>query len=238
MGGTTILILTRKIGEGLRIGPSVRIVVLEVKGGSVRLGIEAPEGILIHRDEVLARIMEENRKATGISPRRVDGGGLRPAADGGGKMGTFETTRFGKIPVDDTRLIHFSDGLLGFPQTRRFLLLETMEETVFYWLQSLDDPALAFVVIDPVLLVPDYMSRIVLPEWDREFFGTPGDEGLSAMAIVTFPKKGKDEATANLQGPLLVRETDRMGRQVVLAESDSWLRMRVFPPQQGEMATS
>jgi len=63
--------LTRKIGEGLNIGPSIRVVVIEIRGGSVRLGIEAPEGVLIHRDEVLARIAEENRKATTSSQETV-----------------------------------------------------------------------------------------------------------------------------------------------------------------------
>jgi carbon storage regulator len=64
--------LTRKIGEGLNIGPSIRVVVIEIRGGSVRLGIEAPEGVLIHRDEVLARIAEENRKATTSSQETVN----------------------------------------------------------------------------------------------------------------------------------------------------------------------
>lgn len=63
--------MTRKIGEGLNIGPSIRVVVIEIRGGSVRLGIEAPEGVLIHRDEVLARIAEENRKATTSSQETV-----------------------------------------------------------------------------------------------------------------------------------------------------------------------
>lgn len=63
--------MTRKIGEGLNIGPSIRVVVIEVRGGSVRLGIEAPEGVLIYRDEVLARIAEENRKATTSSQETV-----------------------------------------------------------------------------------------------------------------------------------------------------------------------
>ncbi|MEC4683436.1 MAG: carbon storage regulator CsrA [Nitrospirota bacterium] len=67
-----MLILTRKIGEGINIGPSIRVVVVEVRGGSVRLGIEAPEGVLIHRDEVLARIAEENRKAMSSSQETVE----------------------------------------------------------------------------------------------------------------------------------------------------------------------
>jgi len=197
----------------------------------VRIGIEAPEGVLIHRDEVLARIMEENRKATGTSRDKVEGETLLPASSGGKSMKVFDTKRFGKIPVEDERIIIFPDGLLGFPASRRFVLLETAENGIFYWLQSLDDPGLAFVVIDPVHLIPDYKDRLVLSEWDREFFDPEMPSSLHALAIVTFPETGEAGATANLQGPLLVRESDRLGRQVVLAESDAWLRMPVFLPE-------
>ena len=151
---------------------------------------------------------------------------------------TFETTRFGKIPVNESRVIVFPDGLLGFPSAKRYMLLETAENGVFYWLQSLDEPSLAFVVIDPVLLIPDYMSHLRLPDWDREFIDQDAAGGVQAMAIVTFPAEGEDGATANLQGPLLVRERDRKGRQVILAESDSWIRMPVFRPGGGAGRTS
>ncbi len=58
-----MLVLTRKLGEGITIDRYIRVVVLDVKGGQVRLGIDAPHTIQIHRDEVYARILEENRKA-------------------------------------------------------------------------------------------------------------------------------------------------------------------------------
>ena len=65
-----MLVLTRKKGEGVTIGPDIRIVVLGIKGGQVRLGIEAPSTVGVHRDEVYARIQEENRMAaeTGVIP--------------------------------------------------------------------------------------------------------------------------------------------------------------------------
>ena len=60
-----MLVLSRRRGEGVTIGPDVRIVVLGIKGGQVRLGIEAPPKVEVHRDEVHARIQEENRIAAG-----------------------------------------------------------------------------------------------------------------------------------------------------------------------------
>ena len=76
------------------------------------------------------------------------------------------TTRFGVIQIAEDRVITFPRGLLGFPQHTRFCLLEPGEgggDACFFWLQSLDDPGLAFVVTDPILFVKDY-SVPVRPE--------------------------------------------------------------------------
>ncbi len=66
-----MLILTRKLGENIRIGDNVRIIVLDIKGGQVKLGIDAPADVSVHREEVYEKIREENRRATGISSRAV-----------------------------------------------------------------------------------------------------------------------------------------------------------------------
>jgi carbon storage regulator len=58
-----MLVLTRRRGEGVAIGPDIRVIVLGTKGGQVRLGIEAPKTVEVHRDEVHARILKENRLA-------------------------------------------------------------------------------------------------------------------------------------------------------------------------------
>ncbi|HYM81492.1 MAG TPA: carbon storage regulator CsrA [Candidatus Limnocylindria bacterium] len=58
-----MLVLTRKLGENIRIGDSVKITVLEVRSGQVKLGIDAPPEIKVHREEIYARIQEENRRA-------------------------------------------------------------------------------------------------------------------------------------------------------------------------------
>jgi carbon storage regulator len=58
-----MLVLTRKLGENIRIGDSVKITVLEVRSGQVKLGIEAPPDVKVHREEIYARIQEEIRRA-------------------------------------------------------------------------------------------------------------------------------------------------------------------------------
>ncbi len=59
-----MLVLTRKIGEGIIIGDDIKITVVELKGGGVRIGIDAPRDMKIHRQEVFDRIKQENKEAT------------------------------------------------------------------------------------------------------------------------------------------------------------------------------
>jgi carbon storage regulator len=69
-----MLVLTRKLGENIRIGDSVKITVLEVRSGQVKLGIEAPPEIKVHREEIYARIQEENRRAQRWKPEEGEAG--------------------------------------------------------------------------------------------------------------------------------------------------------------------
>ena len=207
----------------------MRVVVLEVKGSSVRLGIEAPEGVRVHRDEVLRRIEEENRHAM-ENPRESVSGGVSQktgtTGKGGESMVTFRTVRFGEIPVAESGVIRFPDGLPGFPGAHRFLLLETGEAQVFYWLQSLDDPALAFVVMDPENLVSGYREKVLAALHDPFF------QGRDILSLVIVTMLSTDSMTANLQGPLVIRFPDRAGRQVLLFDNEDWLRFPLLETQE------
>lgn len=73
-----MLVLTRKLGENIRIGDNVKITVLEVRSGQVKLGIEAPPEVKVHREEIYARIQEENRRAGGPRPDAAPDPGRKP----------------------------------------------------------------------------------------------------------------------------------------------------------------
>lgn len=60
-----MLILTRKLGESITIGDKIRVSVLGIRGRQVRLGIDAPSDVVVHREEIYVKIQEENRKAAG-----------------------------------------------------------------------------------------------------------------------------------------------------------------------------
>jgi len=59
-----MLVLTRKAGEGIIIGDDIKITIVELKGGGVRIGIDAPREMKVHRQEVFDKIKQENREAT------------------------------------------------------------------------------------------------------------------------------------------------------------------------------
>jgi len=63
-----MLILTRKVGEAIAVGNDIKIRLLEIKGGQIKLGVEAPNNVPVHREEVFLRILEENRKAAQETP--------------------------------------------------------------------------------------------------------------------------------------------------------------------------
>ena len=63
-----MLVLTRKLGESIAIGDDIKVTIIEVKGKQVRIGIEAPQQTVVHREEIYQKILEENRMAALISP--------------------------------------------------------------------------------------------------------------------------------------------------------------------------
>ena len=61
-----MLVLTRKLGEKIQIGDDISIVIMELKGKQVKLGIEAPSSVKVHREEIYQKIQDENIKASNI----------------------------------------------------------------------------------------------------------------------------------------------------------------------------
>lgn len=123
------------------------------------------------------------------------------------------TTRFGTVEIADDRVITFPKGLLGFSEHRRYCLLEPAEDSAFFWLQSIDDPTLAFVVTDPSFFVPDYSVPI-----RSEQMGDLGMTRLEDAQVFVIVNKVDQTLTGNLQGPLVINTLTRNAEQFVLAE--------------------
>jgi flagellar assembly factor FliW len=125
----------------------------------------------------------------------------------------IQTSRFGRMTVDAERVMTFPRGLLGFPNHNQFALIQTGQENYFFWLQSVDDPALAFVVTDPAIFFKDYQVP-VREETSTELQLT--DPKFLQMFVIC--NKVGDWLTGNLLGPILVNADNRLATQVVLTE--------------------
>ena len=126
----------------------------------------------------------------------------------------IETSRFGKIKIDEAKIIYFTSGILGFPDAKRYVLIPHRKDSPFFWLQAVDVPELAFVVILPKIFFSDFCPE--LPnEVKREIHLHKGDQ-VDFLAIVTIPKEAPEKMTVNLLGPIVVNVTRRLARQVIL----------------------
>jgi flagellar assembly factor FliW len=123
------------------------------------------------------------------------------------------TTRFGTVDLDEKRIITFPAGLLGFSSFKSFALLQPDDDGVFFWLQSLESPELAFVVTDPTLWVNDYEASI-----RREQMEELGLSKLDSAQVFVIVNRYGQALTANLQGPLVVNLANHKAMQLVLAD--------------------
>ena len=125
----------------------------------------------------------------------------------------IETTRFGRLSVEDERIITFPGGLLGFPDHTRFALIQTGEENYFFWLQSVDEPNLAFVVTDPTIFFKEY--EVPVREETAQELQLADPAHLQMFVICN---KVGEWLTGNLLGPIVVNAQTRLAQQVVLTE--------------------
>ena len=129
----------------------------------------------------------------------------------------IQSTRFGMLSVDDDRIITFPHGLLGFPEHKQFALIQTGEENYFFWLQSVDEPNLAFVVADPTIFFKGY--EVPLRDETRQDIQLGDEDGAeAAVQMFVICNKVGEWLTGNLLGPLVVNAQNRLAQQVVLTE--------------------
>ncbi len=127
---------------------------------------------------------------------------------------TVTTTKFGPIQVDPEKVLTLTTPFLGFPESRRFVLRPHGKDSPFIWLQSLDNPDLAFVTINPAVIAPAYRPD-VLP-LVREELAIGEARELELLVIITVPKGDFQAMTANLLGPVAINTARRLARQVLL----------------------
>ncbi len=137
------------------------------------------------------------------------------------------TEKFGEIEYDESALIAFSDGMLGFPDTSKYILMNTEEgeASPFKWLQSVDDSGPAFLVIDPYLFKPDY--NIKLDDSTKNELDIKLKEDYIVMVVVVVYKDPRD-STANLLGPIVINASNKRGKQLVLSNPSYTTKHRIL----------
>ncbi len=145
---------------------------------------------------------------------------MSPSTEGRVK---FDSVRFGDVEVPASRVLEFPEGLLGFEGVTRYTLLDPGDGSLLRWLHAVDEPALAFVVMEPGTFMPWYEPQ--LPAEAEAVLGS-GD-GLLVLVVVTVPRGGRD-ITANLRAPLFVDPAVRRGYQAILGDEQP-TRHRVLP---------
>lgn len=125
----------------------------------------------------------------------------------------IHTSRFGSLDVDESRVITFPKGLLGFSKFTRYALIEPGHDAYFWWLQSVQAADLAFVVTDPSVFVPTY--RVPLK---HEQMAELGMRSLDEAQVFVIVNKRGSVLTGNLQGPLVIHVEKKIGEQLVLSD--------------------
>jgi flagellar assembly factor FliW len=130
-------------------------------------------------------------------------------------MNTAELIELEPLPVKSENVVHLPLGLLGFETIKKYVLLANSEEAPFRWLQVVNDPSLAFLIISPADAVPHYQPELSAD--DVEFLGLTDPADALVYNIVTLRADGR--ATVNLKGPVVLNRYTLKAKQVVITNA-------------------
>jgi len=140
-----------------------------------------------------------------------------------------KTTRFGELEIEEEKVICMPDGMIGFKE-QRYIILTPEKEGPFCWFQAVDNPEVAFVVVDPTVFIADYEVKLTREEYDRLKL-EQGHEVifLTVATMNADPKK----ITINLQGPVVLNPERMLAKQIVLEDREVSTKHLLFPSEKG-----
>lgn len=136
-----------------------------------------------------------------------------------------KTTRFGELEVEKKDIINFSEGLLGFEDLKKFFIVDPGDQTLILWLQSIDDAATAFPMIEPKIYKPDYAVKLLPAELNS--LDLENLNNTSIYTILTIPQD-VTEMSANLKAPIVINNQSKNARQIVLQDSKLEVRHKMY----------
>ena len=129
----------------------------------------------------------------------------------------IQTRQFGEVDIDAEKIINMPAGIPGFKGHKRYVVLQKEETVPFFLYQSVDDPNLSFVVLDPTKVMPEY--AIERTDFEKSVdWGFEEDE-ISCFVIVTIPSGNPEKMTANFMAPLVINNNKKEGFQLILQNS-------------------
>lgn len=126
---------------------------------------------------------------------------------------------FGTIEYTDENIIRFEEGLIGIDDKTNFILVEKDDFKPFSYLQSVDDGSFVLIVINPLMVEPDFKYSIYHDDLDAVGISGSNADDFSLMAIVIFSNKLED-ITVNLKAPILINIHSKQAKQVILQNDD------------------
>ena len=142
-------------------------------------------------------------------------------------MRSVNTVRFGDIEVDESKVVHFPQGIPAFEEEHEFLIIPYDETSPYVFLQSLTTPDLAFLMTIPFVFFPDYEFEIDDDSLSK--LGIREQEELLIYVLLSLPGGMVEKMTANLMAPVIINTTNMQARQVVLDKSRYNTKHRLFP---------
>jgi len=144
----------------------------------------------------------------------------------------IQTTRFGEIDIDVAKIITFTEPILGFPDTKKFVLLDNTN-SLFKWLQSTEKKELAFVMMDPLQIMEKYEVSVT-NDVVKDLNLSSIDKAV-VLCIVNIANECAS-VTANLVGPIILNPGKMLAKQVVLLNSPYSLKQSIIGTIQSEEA--
>ena len=140
----------------------------------------------------------------------------------------MNTNVFGEIEIDDEKVITFESGIIGFPELNHFVMVHNEErpDARASWLISVEEPAFAIPVIDPLLAKEDYNPMI-----EDELLKPLGDQDSAEYLIITtisVPKGNPRGVTTNLKAPIIINTNTMLGTQVILEDDSLEIKYRIY----------
>ena len=129
----------------------------------------------------------------------------------------INTVRFGDIEIDEKRIFEFVLPIIGFNELKKFIILDLNKDNFFKWLQSVEDPALAFPIVSVFSMDVDY--SIDLPDNVVESLKIKDVESLLVMNVASIPQNNPQGTTINLLAPIVFNVEELLAGQVILSGS-------------------